>query len=79
MSNQSELFQELSDEQQEELRYRLERSIEGNMAAIWDVQNNLIALLMFADELTLCHLMTPEKTLEVAEQLHKLATQARSE
>jgi len=77
MSNQSELFQELSDEQQEELRYRLERSVEGNMAAIWDVQNNLIALLMFADELTLCHLMTPEKALEVGTQLMKLATDAR--
>lgn len=64
----------LSDEQVHELRYRMERGIPANFAGMFDPDEVIFAIVLFADELTLIHAMSRRKMLELAQQLTDLAT-----
>jgi len=63
----------LTEEQVTELQYRVERAIPAHIAAIHERVEGMTAVMLFADELTLMHLMTREKTREIAVQLMQLA------
>lgn len=64
----------LSAEQERELNYRMERGVPACFAGMFDPDEVIFAIVLFADELTLIHAMSRRKMLELAQQLTELAT-----
>lgn len=64
----------LSADQMTELEYRIERAVPAHFAGVWEPDEELFGILLFVDEITLLHLLSRKKMLELAQQLTDLAT-----